>query len=214
MSVVPMKTIYFDCFAGASGDMILGALVSAGADATALKEQLALLGVGGYEIDFVTVDRSGISATHARVKTEHEHKHRHLSHILKIINESQLKNTVKERAAQIFAGVVHRFVRAMGAGEGEFFVGGGARDHTRTHDLADLDRGEADSARGAEHDKRLSRLESAAVAQRIERRAVGDGQPGRALEVELVGKLHQLPRRHRDVVRSARVERVRQLFPR
>ena len=97
-----MKTIYFDCFAGASGDMILGALVSAGADAAALKEQLALLGVGGYEIDFVTVDRSGISATHARVKTEHEHKHRHLSHILKIINESQLKSTIKERAAQIF----------------------------------------------------------------------------------------------------------------
>jgi hypothetical protein len=97
-----MKTIYFDCFAGASGDMILGALVSAGADAAALKEQLALLGVGGYEIDFVAVDRSGISATHALVKTEHEHKHRHLSHILKIINESQLKRTIKERAAQIF----------------------------------------------------------------------------------------------------------------
>src|SRR5438105_15291871 len=95
MSVLLMKAIYFDCFAGASGDMILGALVSAGADAAALKEQLALLGVGGYEIDFVTVDRSGISATHAVVKTDHEHKHRHLGDIVWIINDSQLHRTNK-----------------------------------------------------------------------------------------------------------------------
>ena len=97
-----MKTIYFDCFAGASGDMILGALISAGVDATTLKEQLALLKLPGYEIDLVTVNRSGISATHARVKTEHEHKHRHLSQIVKIIRESDLKTGVKERAAKIF----------------------------------------------------------------------------------------------------------------
>ena len=97
-----MKTIYFDCFAGASGDMILGALVSAGVDGRELKGQLALLGVTGYEIDFVTVNRSGISAIHARVKTETEHKHRHLNDILKIINGSDLKSSIKDRAAQIF----------------------------------------------------------------------------------------------------------------
>src|SRR5688500_3151728 len=97
-----MKTISFDCFAGASGDMILGALVSAGVDARELKAQLALLGVPGYEIDFVTVNRSGISATHARVKTEAEHKHRHLNDILKIINNSALQSSVKDRATQVF----------------------------------------------------------------------------------------------------------------
>jgi len=97
-----MKTIYFDCFAGASGDMILGALVSAGVDGSALKEQLALLDIAGYEIDFVSVDRSGISATHAQVKIEPEHKHRHLSDILKIINSSRLAESVKHRAADIF----------------------------------------------------------------------------------------------------------------
>lgn len=97
-----MKTIYFDCFAGASGDMVLGALVSAGVDAQVLKEQLALLGVPGYEIDFVRVDRSGISAIQARVKTEHEHEHRQLSQILKIIDESRLQSSIRERAARIF----------------------------------------------------------------------------------------------------------------
>jgi pyridinium-3,5-bisthiocarboxylic acid mononucleotide nickel chelatase len=98
-----MKTLYFDCFAGASGDMVLGAMVAAGVDPQQLKDQIALLGVEGYAIDFQTVDRSGISATYARVHVPHEHKHRHLSDILKIIYESQLSDSVKDRAAKIFS---------------------------------------------------------------------------------------------------------------
>jgi pyridinium-3,5-bisthiocarboxylic acid mononucleotide nickel chelatase len=98
-----MKILYFDCFAGASGDMILGALVSAGVDPLALTEQLGLLGVGGWHIDFEKVDRSGISATYARVHTTHEHAHRHLSDILKIIYDSRLSQGVKDRAARIFS---------------------------------------------------------------------------------------------------------------
>ncbi len=103
MSVVLMKTLYFDCFAGASGDMILGACVGAGVDPAALKRQLSLLGVQGYAIDFDTVDRSGVSSTYARVRTPPEDAHRHLSDILKIIYESHLSDGVKNRAAQIFS---------------------------------------------------------------------------------------------------------------
>ncbi len=98
-----MRTLYFDGFAGASGDMILGALVDAGADPRALVGQLQSLGIAGWKIEFDKVDRSGISATYARVQTAHEHAHRHLSDILKIIYESQLKQTVKDRAALIFS---------------------------------------------------------------------------------------------------------------
>src|SRR5436305_11945075 len=98
-----MRTLYFDCFAGASGDMILGALVSVGVEPRSLIEQLSLLNVSGYEISFETVDRSGIGATHARVHTGHEHAHRHLSDILKIIYESRLSDGVKDLAARIFS---------------------------------------------------------------------------------------------------------------
>ena len=98
-----MKTLYFDCFAGASGDMILGAMIAAGVDPCALKEQLALLDVQGYSVEFENADRSGISCTYARVKTEHEHVHRHLKDILKIIYKSHLNASVKDRAAQIFS---------------------------------------------------------------------------------------------------------------
>jgi uncharacterized protein (TIGR00299 family) protein len=98
-----MKTLYFDCFAGASGDMILGALVGAGVEPRALIDQLKLLKLGGWEIDFERVDRSGISATYAKVKTAHEHAHRHLKDILKIIDESGSNQKVKDRAALIFS---------------------------------------------------------------------------------------------------------------
>src|SRR5688500_4861299 len=97
-----MKTLYFDCFAGASGDMILGAMVAAGVDQNYLREQLALLRVDGFSLDFETVNRSGLSATYARVETAHEHKHRHLSDIKQIIEASGLSEPVKQRAVQIF----------------------------------------------------------------------------------------------------------------
>jgi uncharacterized protein (TIGR00299 family) protein len=97
-----MKTLYFDCFAGASGDMILGAMVAAGVDRKFLREQLSLLSVAGFSVDFETVNRSGLSATYARVETAHEHKHRHLSDIKQIIEASGLSEAVKQRAIQIF----------------------------------------------------------------------------------------------------------------
>jgi uncharacterized protein (TIGR00299 family) protein len=97
-----MKTLYFDCFAGASGDMILGALVDAGVNPHSLKEQLSLLGVEGFKLDFERVNRSGLSATYARVQTAHEHKHRHLSDIQRIIFDSALSDGIKQRAFQIF----------------------------------------------------------------------------------------------------------------
>ncbi len=98
-----MKTLYFDCFAGASGDMILGALVAAGVEPEALLEHLQSLHVPGWKIDFETVDRSGISSTYAHVQTAHEHAHRHLGDVLKIIYGSGLNDRVKDRAARIFS---------------------------------------------------------------------------------------------------------------
>ncbi len=97
-----MRTIYFDCFAGASGDMMLGALVAAGVDADELREQLQLLAVKDFDVSFERVNRAGIAATKAHVRVPHEHVHRNLQDILTIINGSRLKESVKERASQIF----------------------------------------------------------------------------------------------------------------
>ena len=45
------KILYFDCFSGISGDMVLGALLDAGLPLDALKRALGSLAVSGYEID-------------------------------------------------------------------------------------------------------------------------------------------------------------------
>jgi uncharacterized protein (TIGR00299 family) protein len=82
--------------------MILGALVGAGADTDRLREQLQLLDVSDFDVSFETVDRSGIGATRAHIRTGEEHHHRHLSTILKIIEGARLTDTVKSRAARIF----------------------------------------------------------------------------------------------------------------
>lgn len=124
-----MKTLYFDCFAGASGDMILGALVAAGVDPQILTQHLSLLGVEGYTINFEAVDRSGISATYARVTTEHQHAHRHLSDILKIIYDSQLSAGVKERAGKIFVRL----------GEAEARVHNTSVERVHFHEVGALD---------------------------------------------------------------------------
>src|SRR5687768_5535059 len=98
-----MRILYFDCFAGASGDMILGALVAAGADQNALREQLLLLGVHGFSVQFEPANRAGLSATFARVVTRREHTHRRLTDIQKIIFDSRLSASIKDRAASIFS---------------------------------------------------------------------------------------------------------------
>jgi pyridinium-3,5-bisthiocarboxylic acid mononucleotide nickel chelatase len=58
-----IKILYFDCFSGISGDMVLGALIDAGLPLGELKRALGSLAVSGYEIDAKRVLRAGVSAT-------------------------------------------------------------------------------------------------------------------------------------------------------
>lgn len=82
--------------------MILGALVALGIEQDKFVEQIKLLDISDFEIEFRTVDKSGVSAIHAEVKVPPEHAHRHLHTIEKIINDSRLAETIKKRAVAIF----------------------------------------------------------------------------------------------------------------
>ncbi|HNU09248.1 MAG TPA: nickel pincer cofactor biosynthesis protein LarC, partial [Pyrinomonadaceae bacterium] len=97
-----MKTLYFDCFAGASGNMLLGALVGLGVASDELHSELAKMDVPAFEIVFETRDKSGIAALHADVRVPDEKNHRHLHHIEGIITNSALSDGVKSRAISIF----------------------------------------------------------------------------------------------------------------
>lgn len=98
-----MRTLYFDCFAGASGNMILGALTALGIDREVLYSEISKLNISDFDLVFTDVDRSGISATHLEVKVPHQHVHRHLHHIAAIIGDSSLSDSVKSRAMAIFS---------------------------------------------------------------------------------------------------------------
>lgn len=97
------KAIYLECFAGISGNMLLGAFLSAGLPETVLREELQKLPLHGYQLLIDKVEKLGISAVYVDVKTEgHHHHHRHLPDILAIIDQSSLELAVKEDAKKIF----------------------------------------------------------------------------------------------------------------
>ena len=58
-----MRILYFDCFNGASGDMVLGALLDAGLPLAALREALGSLAIDEFEVTASKVLRAGVSAT-------------------------------------------------------------------------------------------------------------------------------------------------------
>ena len=62
-----MRILYFDCFNGASGDMILGALLDAGLPLDALKAALGSLAIEDFEVTTERVLRAGVSATKFRL---------------------------------------------------------------------------------------------------------------------------------------------------
>ncbi|MDQ7781748.1 MAG: nickel pincer cofactor biosynthesis protein LarC [Desulfomonilaceae bacterium] len=100
-----MRTAYFDCFAGAAGDMILGALMDAGLALDTLKEEIAKLRLGRYDLRVEKVVKRGIGGSQAVITIDqdhHHHHHRHLHHIEEIIGTSELAAAVKERSIRIF----------------------------------------------------------------------------------------------------------------
>ena len=58
-----MRILYFDCFSGAAGDMILGALIDAGVPLQDVREALGSLAISPDTIWTERVTRAGIGAT-------------------------------------------------------------------------------------------------------------------------------------------------------
>ena len=100
-----MKICYLDAFSGISGDMTVGALIDAGADARALLESLEALSTGAkYEVE--KTKRRGIAASKFRVVTSGKpgdgQTHRHLHQILDLIAKSGISGRAKQNASAVF----------------------------------------------------------------------------------------------------------------
>jgi uncharacterized protein (TIGR00299 family) protein len=98
-----MKIAYFDCFSGASGDMILGSLIDAGLSPRQLREELKKLRIPTVSLRVKKVLKGGLSATQVIVEGKSEKRsHRSLKEILTIVQRSRVGVEVKEKSEEIF----------------------------------------------------------------------------------------------------------------
>jgi uncharacterized protein (TIGR00299 family) protein len=123
------RLLYFDCFSGISGDMVLGALIDAGLPIQDLRRALGSLAMPGCDVSAQRVLRAGLSATKFVVHESHEspvhhtpgalhdqdhdhplhhpghghqHPHRSLPEIFALIDRSALSHAGRERAKGLF----------------------------------------------------------------------------------------------------------------
>ncbi|MBI2654751.1 nickel pincer cofactor biosynthesis protein LarC [Candidatus Woesearchaeota archaeon] len=100
-----MKIIYFDCFSGISGDMIIGALLDLGLNLKYLEKELKKLKLQDYKIEAKKIVKNGISATKFKViekKHDGHHNERNITEINSIIQKSKLNKNIKNTIKRIF----------------------------------------------------------------------------------------------------------------
>lgn len=117
------RILYFDCFAGISGDMSIAALIDLGLDSDAVISELKKLGLNGYDIEIKKINRFSISGTDVKVTLNqefechhsHDHSHGHththgdkersLSDVAHIIEASAIKPRAKKIALAVFTEI-------------------------------------------------------------------------------------------------------------
>jgi uncharacterized protein (TIGR00299 family) protein len=153
-----LTTLYFDCFSGASGDMILGALLDLGLPLDDLRRALGSLAIDRDTVRVDRVSRAGIGATKFSVRGEqppvdhahdheqghrhdhphhdhgqdaelHLHTHRTLSEIYRLIDGSALSGAGKDRAKGLFERL----------GEAEAAIHGTPIDEVHLHEVGAID---------------------------------------------------------------------------
>ncbi len=98
-----MAIAWFDCRSGASGDMVLGALVDAGAPLEALQAAVDAVGVEPIELSAQPVQRQGIAATLVHVRTEAAPVVRTWANVRDLLERADLAEPVRARALDVFA---------------------------------------------------------------------------------------------------------------
>lgn len=139
------KILYFDCFSGISGDMVIGALLDLGASPKKLISTLEDLKLNGYRLEIDKQIKNGITGTKFDVildKQKHhshhhghshsnnkEHHHRTYTDIIQIIKNSDLTDSIKEKSSLIFKYI----------GEAEAKIHGKKLQEVHFHEVGAID---------------------------------------------------------------------------
>lgn len=133
LSVMGKRILHLESIGGASGDMILGALIALGVSVDELNKELLSLNIDPFEIVVDEVVEKGMSGVQASVKVverHHDHHHgRHLSTILNLIDKSTLPESVKAQASDVFRRI----------GEAEATIHGVDIEQIHFHEVGAMD---------------------------------------------------------------------------
>ena len=124
-----MTVAYIDCIAGASGDMLLGALIDAGVSEAELRNRLAELHLPGFELAVRRVQKAGIGALQVEVRVTDHATERHVPAIIALVEASAVPAAIKRRAAAIFRRL----------GEVEAGIHGASLERVHLHELGGID---------------------------------------------------------------------------
>jgi uncharacterized protein (TIGR00299 family) protein len=123
------RLLYVDAIAGVAGDMLLGALLDAGASLERVRAGLAGLGVAGLDLAVERTERHGIGAVRVRVVAPPEHAHRDWAAVRELVDRAALPPRAHARAHEAF----RRLAEAEGA------IHGVAPDEVRFHEVGAID---------------------------------------------------------------------------
>ena len=117
---MPSPIVYFDCFSGASGDMMLGALLDAGLPLERLQAELDKLHLEGYELELECQVRQGLAGSKLHVRdTLGAHPARYPQDVYALIEASTLPPEVKARSRAVFERLARAEAKVHGIPEDE-----------------------------------------------------------------------------------------------
>lgn len=123
------RTAYLDCVGGLAGDMLVGALLDAGADVELLRGLPARLGLEGVEVHVERVERQGVAAVHVSFPAPEDPGHRDWGSIRELLARADLEEVARGRALAVFARLA----------EAEATVHGIPVDEVHFHELGAVD---------------------------------------------------------------------------
>ena len=123
-----MRVAYIECLSGAAGDMLMGALLDAGASEKDIRRALGTLSLGAWKLEIEAATRAGIRCKRAIVTIEDEQPRKY-SDIVSLLETAHLDDNVKRRSLDTFAILA----------DAESRVHGISRDAIHFHEVGSTD---------------------------------------------------------------------------
>jgi uncharacterized protein (TIGR00299 family) protein len=116
----PGRHAWVDATAGVAGDMLLAALVDAGAPLAGLQGAVDAVIPGSVTLTSAAVTRAGLRATKVDVQpAAHDHEHRRWRDIQALLEDADLAGRVREQARRVFARLAEAEARVHGVAPGD-----------------------------------------------------------------------------------------------